>query len=561
MADSQRHTAEPEQEEGYNPEDLIGQTIAERYEIIKRIGRGGMGVVYVAKQSTLSRYVVIKLLAPELLDDQSALARFEREARGLSRLMHPNVVTIFDFGRDGDHAYIAMEYVQGETLSRYLRRTGPLQMPAFAPIAIQILKGLAEAHKLGLIHRDLKPANIMLCDMEGEPNFVKILDFGLAKLVKGPAEVTKEQHLVGSAAFLSPEQILHSTATPASDVYALGVLFYLMLSGKRPFRAQKDVVLLYKHVNEDPPPLATVLRPDHDIPNAMIDLIMRCLAKAPEARPADANAFLAGINEAIAEPLRRLPWATTQIQALSPAASEPQTPLTPGTGPIDPRDLQEFTPSSLALDETRSQLNIPGSMSGQSVIMMAAPSSKRTFLFGAVLALLVVAVAGLVAAVFFTSPPASPIMERSRHTQTPEQLTEVLDEVEDLLAAERWGKAELLLESVPKDALGNSTFLVRMADLRDLMVTGRLLAAGTREHAKGDLDGAIASFQQVLERDPSNAQAQKALAEATATRSGMEHAYGVLSIAADHNATVFIDGRESGAAPITIELPPGEYAL
>ncbi|MEM1350386.1 MAG: serine/threonine-protein kinase, partial [Myxococcota bacterium] len=214
-------------------DDLIGASLAGRYEIERCIGRGGMGVVYLASQSTLNREVVVKVLARSLSQEREAIIRFQREAFGLSQLQHPNIVTIYDFGRERELAYIVMEYVQGETLSQFIKSHGAMPFEEFARIAAQILDALAEAHSRGIIHRDIKPSNIMLCARHGHSNFVKVLDFGLAKLVHDHIEVTKKTNLVGSIAFLAPEQILGLEFDQRVDVYALGVLFYYMLTGRK----------------------------------------------------------------------------------------------------------------------------------------------------------------------------------------------------------------------------------------------------------------------------------------------------------------------------------------
>ncbi|MFY0532439.1 serine/threonine-protein kinase [Nannocystis pusilla] len=233
--------------------------------IERRLGRGGMGVVYQATQIDLNRPVVLKVLAPDWVGDSEALARFEREARGLSSLQHPNIVTIHDFGKVDGRAFIVMEYVQGETLDRFVRRRNHLTLADFVPIAAQVLKGLGEAHSRGIIHRDIKPANIMLCERQGRANYVKILDFGLAKLVSGSSDITK-QNVLGTPTCLSPEQILGEKIDQRVDVYAVGILFYFMLTGVMPFQADNDASVLYKHVHEKPQPIQDLLPADSGAP-------------------------------------------------------------------------------------------------------------------------------------------------------------------------------------------------------------------------------------------------------------------------------------------------------
>ncbi|OIP43827.1 MAG: hypothetical protein AUK47_02015 [Deltaproteobacteria bacterium CG2_30_63_29] len=550
-------TENPQSEPPPGSEDndpLIGRTVAGRYEILSRIGRGGMGVVYLAQQSTLSRKVVIKVLAPDLVNDTNALARFEREARGLSRLQHPNIVTIFDFGRDGDLAFIAMEFVQGETLSRHLKTGGPMKMNVFAPIASQILKGIGEAHKLGLIHRDLKPTNLMLCDLEGRANFVKILDFGLAKLIQNPTEVTKEQHLVGSAAFLAPEQILNCRADARSDVYALGVLFFLMLSGHRPFKAENDAVLLYKHVNEDPPLLLDILPEGHDVPDGVAALIQGCLAKDPEHRPADANALLHALTGGLSSSQINVPYMTGEFAALPP---QEYTPIS-GAGQTGEVAPSESTPSGFSRVDTLNPQEFSRSMGGQSVVMMAPPSSKRNLFVAIVVGSIVLTV------VLFTvlqtmSSQQTTSAEGAADTQ---ELAEVFRHVEELIKEERWGKAEILLDSIANSGNNSPSEIEQLADFRDQIAVGRLLAEGNRLETANQLDQAMGIYRQVLERDSSHEAArQKLVTLAKLKNARLQKDFGVLAIDSDEPATVYIDGRESGPSPISIELPPGVHGV
>jgi len=275
-----------------DPNQLVGETIADRYVIEKAIGKGGMGVVYLARQQPLDRLVVVKVLRTHLVEDDEAIARFEREAQGLSKLQHPNIVTIHDFGWDGDQAFIVMEYVDGETLSVRARREGPLRLVSFLNIAAQLLQGIGAAHSQGLLHRDIKPANIMLQRQADQHDVVKILDFGLAKLSTGENSVTKEQSLVGSAGFLAPEQIVGLDVDHRLDIYAMGVLFYYMLTGRRPFKADGEASLLYKTVHERPIPLAEALPQGHDIPEGVIEVVHTCLKKNPDRRPGSAREVL-----------------------------------------------------------------------------------------------------------------------------------------------------------------------------------------------------------------------------------------------------------------------------
>ncbi|HET6582508.1 MAG TPA: serine/threonine-protein kinase, partial [Nannocystaceae bacterium] len=222
-----------------------------------------MGLVYLAQELDAAgatvRPAVIKLLAPQWLDDRTAVERFEREGRRLQQLAHPNVVQMYECGRHADAAYIAMEYLDGEPLRRFLRRRGRTSLAEFVPIAAQVLAAVGYAHTFKIMLRDIKPPNIMLCERDGKANFVKLLDFGLAKLVDGDHEEVTKSHVIGTAGYLAPEQIKGDPCDVRVDVYAIGVLFYLLLAGESPIAGENDGALLYNHVHGTPKPLGSVL--------------------------------------------------------------------------------------------------------------------------------------------------------------------------------------------------------------------------------------------------------------------------------------------------------------
>lgn len=309
-----------------------GQTIGGRYTIVRLIARGGVGLVYLARQSVSNVAVVVKVLAANLVGDSEASARFDREAQRLRGVQHPNIVEMVDYGHANGSAYLVMEYLQGELLSAYAARKGPLRLADFVPIAAQILKAVGYAHGLGLMHRDLKPTNIMLCVRQGRGNFVKILDFGMAKLIEGERDITSEQ-IVGTANYLSPEQIRGEPLDARVDVYAIGITFYALLAGRLPFAADNNAALLYKHVHESPPRLADVLPADHDVPAGLIALVHRCLAKSVADRPADANALVKQLVDCVPGELFHLPVA--EGGAASPSSSYAVLPEGVEAGPED----------------------------------------------------------------------------------------------------------------------------------------------------------------------------------------------------------------------------------
>jgi serine/threonine-protein kinase len=344
-----------------DPSDpMIGRMMAGRYLVQQRIGRGGMGLVYRARQVGLERDVVIKVLAAEALDTTTAHERFMREAQALSMLNHPNIVSIYDFGQDTQQSYIVMEYVDGTRLDTLIKRHKHLTLDVFTPIARQMLEALGDAHEMGLMHRDLKPSNVLLTHKREYPYYVKVLDFGLAKMLEDDSDLTGQHNLVGSMAYLSPEQILGHAIDQRVDVYALGVLFYYMLSGSKPF-VGNDTAVLYKHIHAEVPPLHERLPAGHDVPAALAALIERCLAKDPAKRPAHADDLLDELLRALAgRDVLATPWVTGEYSAAFRAMSEPSGPLSenlifasPDTGEtsnqLSRRSVAHLSSSSLSM--------------------------------------------------------------------------------------------------------------------------------------------------------------------------------------------------------------------
>ncbi|MBZ5712647.1 serine/threonine protein kinase [Nannocystis pusilla] len=308
-----------------------GALIGGKYEIDRLIARGGVGVVYLARDREQQREVVIKFLAGHLTGESEASARFAREVERLSGIQHPNIVEVLGHGQENGAPYLVMEYLSGEPLLAFLNRKGRLSLAEFVPIAAQILKALGYAHGCGLMHRDIKPANIMLTTRKGRANFVKLLDFGMAKLVEGERDITSEQ-VLGTANYMAPEQVRGEPLDERVDVYACGLLFYRMLAGTPPFVADNNSALLYKQVHELPAPLAVKLPPGNEVPPELAQLIDRCIAKDPRERPADANALTEALVACVPSHLFRLPLAEgadasatastlAMVSDLSPAVS------------------------------------------------------------------------------------------------------------------------------------------------------------------------------------------------------------------------------------------------
>jgi hypothetical protein len=260
-----------------------------QYTLIERIGGGGMGEVYRAAHRFLRRPCAVKLIRPDLEAAPGLLERFEREVQATSNLTHPNTIQVFDYGRTDDGTfYYVMEYLDGESVDQLVERAGALPPARVVHLLAQVCEALHEAHQQGLVHRDIKPGNIVVCTRGGVPDVAKVLDFGLvAPIVAGVADarLTQAGTLLGTPLFMSPEQIAGSDVGPRSDIYSLGAVAWLMLSGTPLFDGRGVAQLLAAHLVEPIPALSSAERP---VPSSLEAVISRCLAKAPEDRFATA---------------------------------------------------------------------------------------------------------------------------------------------------------------------------------------------------------------------------------------------------------------------------------
>jgi hypothetical protein len=265
---------------------LIGQTLGGRYLVTALIGSGGMGAVYRAEHVQLQKPVALKVLNSEMALHKEAAARFEREAMVSARIMHPHVVSANDSGRLPDGSlYLVLEFVSGRSLRQLIDEQGRVAPARALAIAGQIAEALAAAHAVEVVHRDLKPGNVMLLSREGNSEFVKVLDFGLARIVGQPSgsePLTRTGAVFGTPEYMSPEQARGEVADQRADLYALGVILYELLAGRPPFQAPELVAVLIKHLQEAPPPLPA------DIPAPLARYVLSLLEKQPADRPADA---------------------------------------------------------------------------------------------------------------------------------------------------------------------------------------------------------------------------------------------------------------------------------
>ena len=296
------------------PNDLVGG----RYRLEQRLGLGGMSEVWAAEDAELGRRVAIKLLGRD-----ADAARFNREARAVAALAHPNICQLYDFGEERGRPFMVLEYLGGGTLEDRLVTGEPYPDDETERIAGELAAALAHAHTRGLVHRDLKPANVLFDD-DGR---AKIADFGIARL-SGAGTLTEAGTLLGTAAYISPEQATGQAATPASDVYSFGVILYRLLAGRLPFEATSALELAEMHVRDQPPPLRA-LRPD--APAQLADLAEDALAKDPVGRPADGAALAALLGEGATATAATMiaPAAPTAATAVLPRAAR-AAPSRPG---------------------------------------------------------------------------------------------------------------------------------------------------------------------------------------------------------------------------------------
>jgi eukaryotic-like serine/threonine-protein kinase len=267
-----------------------GQLLDGRYRIEAQLARGGMATVYLATDTRLDRTVALKIVHQELAVDEEWISRFDHEARSAARLSSPNIVAVYDQGAEGPLHFLAMEYVPGQTLRELLDARGSLDPPDALQIIDGVLRGLAAAHAAGIVHRDVKPENVLLTRF-GE---VKVADFGLARATAATSH-TKAGVIIGTAAYLAPEQVSPGTADARTDVYAAGIMLFELLTGQQPFTAETPLAVAYKHVNEAVP-APSRLRPG--VPAAVDALVALATSRDPELRPADAGRFLEAVSAA-----------------------------------------------------------------------------------------------------------------------------------------------------------------------------------------------------------------------------------------------------------------------
>jgi hypothetical protein len=309
-------------------EGLIGQIVADRYRILQKLGEGGMGRVYLAEHIHMGRRCAVKVMSPTLLHDPDSISRFAREAANASRINHPNVAAIYDYGQTPDRiVYLVMELVEGGSLAQILEREGGLQAARAVDIAQQTADALTAAHEFGIIHRDLKPDNIMLARGRTGNDRVKVVDFGIAKAKTGGNQtVTRTGFVVGTPAYMSPEQILGDELDGRSDVYSLGCILFEMLTGRRAFAGPSGEVVIRKRLTENPPPPSDLRS---DLGGNLDAIVTRAMARSPEHRFGSAAELREALDAVAAESSSQTWWRT--LGPSRPAVEAAGVPPAEGT--------------------------------------------------------------------------------------------------------------------------------------------------------------------------------------------------------------------------------------
>ena len=552
----------------------IGAVFGGRYRIEKQIGVGGMGVVYRAVHTGLDRRVVVKLLSRDRLEDDAAVKRFEREAKTLSRLDHSNIVTIYDFGYQDEVSFIVMEYVDGRQLDRFVQEHGGLDTETFVQIASQILDAVGEAHREGLVHRDLKPSNIMLTRRNESERSVKVLDFGLAKLVSGEDDVTKQDSLVGSMPYLSPEQIRGDEIDQRVDVYSLGIVFYFMLTGRKPFRGT-NASILYDQVHSDPPPLQLHVADPDQFPHGLFGLVRRCLEKDPDDRFASAGEVLAELSS-ISD---RLDADASGEFGVGPGERRSDEP-TQREGSYDSdeasssellgrvRDTSDHVELQRQLSEERELGEEPEGEPTQELTTVRGvdrptqsdeeQSDKPDWLEPRTLvtiASLAVVLGGVV--FWFATAPQGPPGESEREEAAPQKdphpVPQKLTRVDELLDNGEIDRAEKLLESVISTTDNPDRFEEQISEQQRRIHTARLYERARKAAEARNYGEAIDLLEDVVKRAPTFRDAQSRLDELDDLAR--------IRVSAVEGADVRIDGDFLGKAPLETWTEPGRHDI
>jgi serine/threonine-protein kinase len=389
-----------------------------RYQLIGVVGGGGMAEVYKARDNVLGRVVAVKVLREQYTGDAQFVARFKREAQAAANLAHPNIVNVYDVGQDSDTYYIVMEHISGENLKEYINRAAPLPIDTAVSIAVQMLSALEYAHRSGLVHRDVKPQNVLITAQ----GTVKVTDFGIAKSVSDLG-ITEAGLALGTAHYFSPEQAKGERVVPQSDIYAVGMTLYEMLTGHLPFESESAVGLAYKHISEPPQPPS---RLNPSIPPRLEAIVMRSLQKEPTARFGSAadmekalrNLEASGAQATTAVPVarpsvtgpgaRQVPRASAKGGRTGSLGPQPTGPIRPNMPPGGyPAAAGAGAAAGVATRQMTSALGAP-----TSVAMRPAPARVQTGSSGCAPAIVALIIVGLLAGIVVAGVQFGPQLQR-----------------------------------------------------------------------------------------------------------------------------------------------------
>jgi hypothetical protein len=343
-------------------DSLIDRVLADRYHILKRIGEGGMGRVYLGEHVKMNRQCAIKVMSPALVNDHESATRFAREASSAARIIHPNVAAVFDYGESEGLVYLVMEYVEGEPLSKILSREAPLAVGRATEIASQIADGLGAAHELGIVHRDLKPDNILIARTRGGREVAKVVDFGIAKAMQESAgeALTRTGLVIGTPEFMSPEQLLGDPIDARSDLYALGCIMHLMLTATPPFAAATREQMIKRRLAESAPHVQQV---DPGLPDSLDRIVERLLARSP----ADRYGSAAEVRDALSGTHLRQSGESDMVRAAR----------------MTPRSAPTVSFETLANAETETTRVATAPMAEEGLWLPISPAGRRRVLLGA----------------------------------------------------------------------------------------------------------------------------------------------------------------------------------
>jgi serine/threonine-protein kinase len=424
---------------------LLGTVLLEQFRIEEQIGVGGMGTVYRAHQTTVGRDVAIKVLRAELARDEQAVFRFEREARLAISLDHPNLVRVFLSGRLGDgRLYIVMELLEGRSLADELDEHGPPSLERALIMTMKLCAGLGAVHAAGIVHRDIKPENVYLVRRGRDHDFVKLVDFGIARVLEAEAlgPTTQSGRVFGTATYISPEAATGDETDQRSDIYSLGVLTYQLLTGELPFEGNTAGAVLMQHVHHKPPPLRTKGR-GVEVPDDVARVVMRSLEKSPDARHQTLAGFLDSLAEAagnagLLNDARALLLGTIWGDDLAAPGSYLAALLAAGSPPSSPPPLADTPPAAAERDAEEEALlsSAPRPFGTTSHDLTAMPGPKRQgqgWLWAS-LGLLALILVGAVAGTWWRqrAPRATEEEPQAELVETPPAVEEDEEDVADV---------------------------------------------------------------------------------------------------------------------------------